>query len=120
MPDIVTRSIAAAPDVLLELHASKPDRYPAFLESAAQGGELGRYDILFAYPQREISAASGLSFLAALDAAWRAELCVVLLDAIPRRLVRVSQLRARELNRSAVAASDSGPVRTCTRAENSR
>jgi anthranilate synthase component 1 len=73
MSDVVTRSIAAAPDVLLELHASKPDRYPAFLESAAQGGELGRYDILFAYPQRELRAGSGVAFLSTLDAEWRAE-----------------------------------------------
>jgi anthranilate synthase component 1 len=74
--DIVTRSIEAAPDVLLELHASKPDRYPAFLESAAQGGQgdLGRYDILFAFPQQEIAADnSGASFLSLLDAAWQAE-----------------------------------------------
>ncbi len=35
---------------MLHLHARHPDRYPAFLDSAATGGSLGRYSILLAAP----------------------------------------------------------------------
>jgi anthranilate synthase component 1 len=36
---------------LLDLHAHKPERYPFLLESAAHGTPLGRFDILFAFPE---------------------------------------------------------------------
>lgn len=36
---------------LLKIHSAHPQRYPFLLESVAQGN-LGRYDILFAFPQQ--------------------------------------------------------------------
>lgn len=41
---------------LLKLHAGFPQRYPFLLESVAKtdSGDLGRYDILFAFPQEEV------------------------------------------------------------------
>jgi len=44
-----TQQLSAAPDFLV-LHAAAPGTYPFLLQSAAQGTEQGRYDILFAYP----------------------------------------------------------------------
>lgn len=58
------RPVAVTPDALLALHAARPERYPAFLESAASaqsmglpagvalasGSPCGRFDILFACP----------------------------------------------------------------------
>lgn len=35
---------------LLDLHCSNPERYPALIESVASDTRLGRYDILFAFP----------------------------------------------------------------------
>ncbi len=70
---------------LLAIAAAQPHRYPALLESAVQGSSRARYDILFAFSGRElrldrdgcVRGASGrvlgISFLDALDAAWRAE-----------------------------------------------
>jgi anthranilate synthase component 1 len=69
----------------LSLAARQPHRYPAFLESVARGPKRSRYDILFAFPEREIrldrdgrvrdgrGESMGGSFFDALDAAWRAE-----------------------------------------------
>jgi anthranilate synthase component 1 len=71
----VTREIAGTRD-LLPLAAANPARYPALLESVARGPARTRYDILFAFPSSEIRldrGASGVRFLDALDAAWRAE-----------------------------------------------
>ena len=62
------RRLAKIPD-LLALAAAKPARYPALLESAAEGAGA-RWDILFAFPQ-EIIDADKRDFLPALDAAWR-------------------------------------------------
>ena len=42
--------VALEDSSLLSLHAAFPERYPALFESAAAGGALGRYDILFAHP----------------------------------------------------------------------
>jgi anthranilate synthase component 1 len=39
---------------LLDLHVSNPQRYPFLLESAACETPLGRYDILFAFPQSSL------------------------------------------------------------------
>jgi anthranilate synthase component I len=69
---------------LLALHAADPERYPALLESVANHSVLGRFDVLFAYPQaRVILTSDGVvhdrgvrtdqSFEAALDAWWRSE-----------------------------------------------
>jgi len=72
------------PDLLLRLHERRPDRYPALLESVGGDSRLGRYDVLLARPGELLQrlangvlqgpgAASGDgSFLAALDAWWRA------------------------------------------------
>lgn len=56
---------------LLPLAAAQPHRYPALLESAADGAGA-RWDILFAFPEAFINADDG-DFLSALDAAWRQE-----------------------------------------------
>lgn len=69
---------------LLALHAAQPARYPALLESAAVGKELGQYDILFAFPGDRLTLdVSGIrgggynahthSFLQALDEWWARE-----------------------------------------------
>jgi anthranilate synthase component 1 len=66
---------------LLDLHQSDPGRYPYLLESAARGNGLGRYDILFAFPEDSLrldasfelhgAAQSGQgTFLAAFDNWW--------------------------------------------------
>jgi len=69
----------AGPDDLRLLHCEHTARYPFLLQSTASDGELGRYDILFAFPgkslhfdgsiggSRETDAAS---FLDALDEWW--------------------------------------------------
>lgn len=67
---------------LLGLHALDTGRYPALVESAADDSQLGRFDILFAFPERELrldasggltgdSSAATSGFLAAFDAWWR-------------------------------------------------
>src|SRR5262245_17087538 len=43
-------AVAEVPGRLLSLHAEHPARYPAILDSAATGGSLGRYSLLFAAP----------------------------------------------------------------------
>src|SRR4030066_2497575 len=57
---------------LFRLHAAQPDRYPFLLQTS--GGTPG-WDILFAFPERQISQRLGQpgSFFEQLDAAWRAE-----------------------------------------------
>jgi anthranilate synthase component 1 len=56
---------------LLPLAAANPSRYPCLLESVSGGSKTARYDILFAFPQTEISPAE--KFLDELDAGWRNE-----------------------------------------------
>jgi anthranilate synthase component 1 len=66
---------------LLDLHSSNSTRYPFLLESAAQGTALGRFDILFAFPEITLrldaenqlhNGPSGVrqGFLDAFDAVW--------------------------------------------------
>jgi anthranilate synthase component 1 len=66
---------------LLDLHAGNSTRYPFLLESAAHGTALGRFDILFAFPEvtLRLDAENQLhngpdgvrrGFLDAFDAAW--------------------------------------------------
>ena len=54
------------------LHRSNPTRYPFLLQSTTRGGELGRYDILFAFP-RDALVAGEDAFLDALDQRWASE-----------------------------------------------
>src|SRR5262249_11995658 len=62
------------PAALLALHAASPELYPALFESAAAGEPLGRYDILFAYPNGSLTAsATSERFLPALDRWWQRE-----------------------------------------------
>jgi anthranilate synthase component 1 len=74
----------AADDAFFALHVANPDRYPFLLESTAVGA-LGRFDILFAFPEDRLllsgrgilnggiprSHGSCATFLDALDAGWR-------------------------------------------------
>lgn len=76
--------VSADPSALLALHAAFPDRYPALFESAA-GNAAARFDILFAYPQAQLTlgrdgvlSGEGAGreqrrFLAALDGWWQRE-----------------------------------------------
>ncbi len=70
----------AGPDDLRLLHGEHSARYPFLLQSTARGGELGRYDILFAFPGKSLEFAGALrgsrqtesaDFLDALDDWWR-------------------------------------------------
>ena len=91
------RPVTVTPPLLLALHASNPERYPALFESAAtelrkdaataepQGGAIGRFDILFACPgarltlhaDQRLTGDSGSethgTFLDALDRWWLQE-----------------------------------------------
>lgn len=82
MTDFLT--VTCGPDELRRLNQSFPDRYPFLLQSTAQGGSLGRFDILFAYPGEslvldKIGQLSGYfaegesKFLSALDHWWASE-----------------------------------------------
>lgn len=62
----------AGPDDLRALHRHDPARYPFLLQSTTRGGELGRFDILFAFPG-EALVAGDTGFLDAIDARWSAE-----------------------------------------------
>lgn len=74
----------SGPDELRRLNQSFPSRYPFLLQSTASGGELGRYDILFAFPEESLVLNSDGrlagrcgdehgGFLAALDEWWSNE-----------------------------------------------
>lgn len=78
------RTAIAWPSDLAALHRLNPTRYPYLLESVADGTALGRYDLLFAYPQDALRLnpdfslsghASGATdqFLDAFDSWWSAE-----------------------------------------------
>ena len=71
-----------AAERLLALYASDPDFYPAFLDSAASGGELGRFSLLLAAPGSRLQLdrlgrlagpGFGEGFCARLNAWWREE-----------------------------------------------
>ncbi len=75
-------AVADAAERLLALHAGQPDFYPAFLDSAATGGVLGRFSLLLAAPGTRLELdrrgrlagpGSGDGFCARLNAWWRAE-----------------------------------------------
>lgn len=61
------------PDELRQLNQSYPLRYPFLLQSTTCGGDLGRFDILFASPGESLVADGQTAFLDALDAWWREE-----------------------------------------------
>jgi anthranilate synthase component 1 len=78
MPD------SLGPDELRRLNQTHPARYPFLLQSTARGGELGRFDILFAFPGDALVLKSGAElsgphaenqtrFLQALDNWWHEE-----------------------------------------------
>lgn len=88
--ELALRPVEVTPSLMLALHAARPGRYPAFLESAAAsataaGAAIGRFDILFAFPgacltldgARHLNAhpdaAADQSFLGALDRWWLRE-----------------------------------------------
>ena len=92
MTDFLT--VTCGPDELRKLNQSYPDRYPFLLQSTAQGGSLGRYDILFAYPGEslvldKIGQLSGRfaegesEFLTALDRWWSSEQSVATDEDVP-------------------------------------
>jgi anthranilate synthase component 1 len=69
-------------DRLLALHGRSPDFYPAFLDSAASGSDLGRFSLLLAAPGarleldrrgRVTGPGGGDGFCARLNAWWREE-----------------------------------------------
>ncbi len=81
---IKTLDRVVGPDDLRFLHRDNPSRYPFLLQSTTGEGELGRFDILFAFPGEalELPASGRLrgphcqsnhSFLDALDAWWETE-----------------------------------------------
>ncbi|OBS10757.1 aminodeoxychorismate synthase component I [Acidihalobacter prosperus] len=55
------------PDDLLALHRLDAQRYPHLLQSVTPGGTRGRYDILFAFPERSFVDADGTGFADWLD-----------------------------------------------------
>lgn len=72
------------PDELRRLNQTYPSRYPFLLQSTARGGELGRFDILFAFPGESLvlagngdlsgrGAENQTQFLQALDNWWGEE-----------------------------------------------
>ena len=52
---LTVRPVTVSPSLLLALHAQQPARYPALFESAAASRLLGRFDILFAFPDRHLT-----------------------------------------------------------------
>lgn len=71
----VQKWIAMPRERLLELQARWPERYPALLESAARGRELGRFDLLFAFPERTYAQPVVGSFLNTFDRLFLHEQC---------------------------------------------
>lgn len=74
--------VADASERLLALHARDPDFYPAFLDSAASGGALGRFSLLLAAPGERLELTrrralagpgEGDRFCGRLNAWWRSE-----------------------------------------------
>jgi anthranilate synthase component 1 len=55
---VITFPVSGNPD-LLALHQLDPQRYPYLLQSTRAGGELGRYDILFAFPGEQVIQLTG-------------------------------------------------------------
>lgn len=71
-----------APDRMLALHGRSPEYFPAFLDSAAPGGDLGRFSLLLAAPGKRLQLdrrgritgpGAGEGFCARLNSWWREE-----------------------------------------------
>jgi anthranilate synthase component 1 len=58
---------------LFDLHRLNPAAYPFLLQSVAGHPQSGRYDILFAFPQRALSMVEGEDFFAELTRQYTAE-----------------------------------------------
>ena len=81
------------PDELRRLNQTFPSRYPFLLQSTARGGELGRFDILFAFPGDSLVLSGGelsgrdtgsqVRFLDALDDWWTDERTTNLASHLP-------------------------------------
>src|SRR5688500_6895976 len=83
--ETLIRELPSGDDVsarMLHLHARHPGRYPAFLDSAATGGSLGRYSILVAAPGEQLilgrngqlsGPGAGTRFCERLNEWWCAE-----------------------------------------------
>jgi anthranilate synthase component 1 len=91
---LLLQPVSADPSALLALHAAFPDRYPALFESAAAGNADTRFDILFAYPQAQLTlgrdgvlsgteAGTDQRFLPALDRWWQHEHVAAARDDVP-------------------------------------
>jgi anthranilate synthase component 1 len=87
-PNPPIKTAIAWPSDLAALHRLNPSRYPYLLESVAHGTALGRYDLIFAYPQDTLrlnpdfslsgrAAGATEGFLAAFDDWWMEELPTV-------------------------------------------
>ena len=79
------RSEACATVDFLQLHQFLPDRYPFLLESVAHGA-LGRYDILFAFPQDKkilSSLESAEKFLTEFEDSFKAIKCETIETDLP-------------------------------------
>lgn len=79
------RSEACTAADLLQLHQFHPDRYPFLLESVAHGA-LGRYDILFAFPQDKkilSSFESAEKFLTEFEDSFKAIKCETIETDLP-------------------------------------
>ncbi len=82
-PAVFAAQLPASTD-LRALHRLNPARYPFLLQSTAVSADLGRYDILFAFPGDSLvldepgqlsgpQAGAHVEFLVALDEWWRSE-----------------------------------------------
>ena len=82
-----TLPTTVGPDELRKLNQAEPARYPFLLQSTSQGGDLGRYDILFAFPGESLSTGHGADghtrFLDALDEWWADERIPQVADSKP-------------------------------------
>jgi anthranilate synthase component 1 len=70
---------------LFEVHRQAPERYPFLLQSVAGHPQSGRYDILFGFPGRSLSAhaAAGKDFFGELSRAIREEALAPLAPDLP-------------------------------------
>ncbi len=79
-PNLIKRKINFYDDIQ-NIHHLNPLRYPFLLQSVARGNSLCRYDILFAFPQKEIILNyenindQKNNFLQTFDREWKKEKC---------------------------------------------
>jgi len=92
----------SGPAELRRLNQQFPDRYPYLLQSTAVGGELGRFDILFAFPGESLVLQQG-SELSGHSKGKRTKFLQA--SAIPWRMVLISRIRTRSGDRNQLAAA---------------